>query len=81
MQVTIFGRTKPVCVWCDRAKQFCLDRNLDFVFKDISTLGVKDELFSKAPGVKTVPQIFIDELHIGGYEEFAKHIMNKENET
>lgn len=78
MNVTIYGRTVPACVYCDRTKQFCLDRNIDFVFKDIVDAETKAELFERVPGVRTVPQIFIDDTHVGGFEDFVKHITQHE---
>jgi len=78
--IEIYGRTAPKCVYCDQAKQFCLDNELNFVFKDIVDLGIKDELFERMPGVKTVPQIFVDGRHIGGYTEFVEAFRNEQGE-
>jgi len=34
------------------------------------------ELKEQFPEVKTIPQVFIDGRHIGGYQEFAQEIEN-----
>jgi len=36
-----------------------------------------DEMIKKANGKRTIPQIFFDELHIGGYDEVRA--LEKEN--
>ena len=37
---------------------------------DISKVdGAMDEMIKKANGKRTIPQIFFDEEHIGGYDE------------
>ena len=77
MRVTIYGRTEPKCVWCDRAKRLAVDKGLEMVFNDIVDPMVKADLLSRVPGVKTVPQIFVDNTHVGGYEDFENYIMEK----
>lgn len=34
------------------------------------------ELKEQFPEVKTIPQVFIDNRHIGGYQEFSQEIEN-----
>jgi len=48
------------CPWCDRAKSLLLARRLDFEEIDIS-----------ADAARTVPQIFIEDEHIGGFDELS----------
>ena len=66
--ITIY--TGPYCNYCDAAKRL-LDRN-NAVYKeiDISKVeGAMDEMIKKANGKRTIPQIFFDDQHIGGYDE------------
>ena len=45
---------------------------------DISKVdGAMDEMIKKANGKRTIPQIFFDEEHIGGYDEVRA--LEKEN--
>ena len=45
---------------------------------DISTKeGLRDEMIKKANGKRTIPQIFFDDQHIGGYDEVRA--LEKEN--
>ena len=62
--------TGPLCNFCDAAKRLLLRNNLEFNEIDISTKdGLIDEMIKKANGRKTIPQIFINDHHVGGYEE------------
>ena len=60
----------PMCNFCDAAKRLLLRNNLEFKEIDISTKeGLRDEMIKKSKGRKTIPQIFFDEYHVGGYQE------------
>ena len=70
--------TGPVCSFCDAAKRLLIRNNLGFKELDISTKdNLMDEMIKKANGKRTIPQIFFDELHIGGYVELRA--LEKEN--
>jgi|TARA_Y100000294_G_C8371526_1_gene262942 glutaredoxin 3 len=60
----------PMCAFCDAAKRL-LNRN-NIPYKEINITieeGKKDEMLKKSNGRKTIPQIFFDDYHVGGYEE------------
>ena len=60
----------PLCNFCDAAQSLLLRNNLEFTEIDISTKdGLRDEMIKKANGRRTIPQIFFDQNHIGGYQE------------
>ena len=60
----------PMCAFCDAAKRLLKRNNLEFKEIDISTQdGLRDEMINKANGKRTIPQIFFDDQHIGGYQE------------
>ena len=62
--------TGPMCNFCDAAKRLFARNNLTYKEIDISTKdGLRDEMIKKANGKRTIPQIFFDNLHIGGYQE------------
>ena len=66
--ITIY--TGPFCNYCDAAKRL-LDRN-NAVYKEIDiskVTGAMDEMIKKANGKRTIPQIFFNDEHIGGYDE------------
>ncbi len=62
--------TGPLCNFCDAAKRLLLRNNLEFNEIDFSTkYELRDEMIKKSNGRKTIPQIFFNDYHIGGYEE------------
>tara|TARA_B100001540_G_scaffold294706_1_gene294876 strand:+ start:296 stop:550 length:255 start_codon:yes stop_codon:yes gene_type:complete len=62
--------TGPLCNFCDAAKRLLVRNDLSFREIDISTKdGLRDEMIKKANGKRTIPQIFFDEYHVGGYQE------------
>lgn len=62
--------TKFTCPYCARAKALLKDKGADFTEYDITMSGkMRTEMLARAPGRTTVPQIFIDGLHIGGCDD------------
>jgi len=60
----------PMCAFCGAAKRL-LNRN-NIPYKEINIAleeGKKNEMLKKSNGRKTIPQIFFDDHHVGGYEE------------
>ena len=65
--------TGPMCNFCDAAKRLLSRNNLKYEEIDISTKdGLRDEMIKKANGKRTIPQIFFDDLHVGGYQELRE---------
>ena len=74
--VTIY--TGPLCNFCDAAKRLLARNNAEYKEINIAiTDGAMDEMIKKANGRRTVPQIFFDEQHIGGYDDIRA--LEKEN--
>tara|TARA_Y100001970_G_scaffold232853_1_gene290007 strand:+ start:311 stop:565 length:255 start_codon:yes stop_codon:yes gene_type:complete len=66
--ITIY--TGPLCNYCDAAKRLLARNNAPFKEINIAeTNGAMDEMIRKANGKRTIPQIFFDDKHIGGYDE------------
>ena len=60
----------PMCAFCDAAKRLLTKKNIPY--KEINVAleeGKMEEMIKKSNGKRTIPQIFFNELHIGGYEE------------
>tara|TARA_X000000368_G_scaffold315957_2_gene253325 strand:- start:520 stop:759 length:240 start_codon:yes stop_codon:yes gene_type:complete len=63
----------PSCNFCDAAKRLLSRNNLEYNEIDISTeSGLIDEMIKKANGKRTIPQIFFDDHHVGGYVELRE---------
>ena len=64
--------TKAFCGYCFRAKGLLGSKNAAFEEYDITTGGPKrQEMLARANGRTTVPQIFINDRHIGGSDDLA----------
>ena len=60
----------PLCNFCEAAKRLLLRNNLEFNEIDVSIKDeLRDEMIKKSNGRRTIPQIFIEDYHVGGYEE------------
>lgn len=64
--------TKAFCGYCFRAKALLDGKGVDFVEYDITAGGPKrQEMLDRSGGRSTVPQIFIDDRHIGGCDDLV----------
>ena len=65
--------TGPLCNFCEAAKRLLVRNNLKFREIDISTKdGLREEMIQKSNGKRTIPQIFFDDHHVGGYVELRE---------
>ena len=70
--------TGPFCNYCEAAKRLLARNNAKFNEIDISKVdGAMDEMIKKANGKRSIPQIFFNDEHIGGYDEVRA--LEKEN--
>ena len=69
--------TRPTCFWCVRAKHLLESKGISYRDLDINNDDLRKELKIKAPGIKTIPQIFKDGKRIGGYEELVEYFKDK----
>ena len=70
--ILIFG--KPACPFCEKAKAFCEQRNLEYEYKSLGEDFSREWLLEEFPGAKTVPQIVVNGLKIGGYTELTRYV-------
>ena len=60
----------PFCGFCYQAKSLLNDKGVDYIEVDIISQPKRhSEMIERAGGLQTVPQIFIDNQHIGGCDE------------
>ena len=65
--------TTPYCGYCRAAKHLLTKKGAAFTEIDVSgDLGLRQEMIDRAYGRRTVPQIFINGTHVGGYDELAE---------
>ncbi len=64
--------TTPFCGYCRRAKALLTEKGVAFREIDVSdVVGAREEMQKRSGGGWTVPQIFIDDRHIGGSDDLA----------
>ena len=65
--------TGPFCNFCDAAKRLLKRNGLSFSEIDVSSgEKIKEEMIKKSNGQRTIPQIFFDDYHVGGYTELRE---------
>ena len=58
------------CGYCVRAKKLLDSKGVHYTEHDVTFGGAKKaEMLERAPGARTVPQIFIGETHVGGCDD------------
>ena len=66
----ITSYTGPLCNFCSAAKHLLNKKKISYEEIDIGYDDKKrEEMLKKSNGVRTIPQIFIGEKHVGGYVE------------
>ena len=69
--------TTKTCGYCYLAKNLLKKYSLRYTEIDISNNNIiKNEMIKKSSGIKTVPQIFFDNIHIGGFYELNQLHLN-----
>jgi len=62
--------SKTVCPYCVRAKHLFTKKGVNYTEIDISQdSDLRDSMIKRANGRQTVPQIFINDQHIGGCDD------------
>lgn len=64
--------TTGLCPYCYRAKKLLERKGIAYEEIDVMcTPGKREEMIERSGGRRTVPQIFIGETHVGGYDDMA----------
>jgi len=70
------------CPYCEQAKMLLERKKANYKVIDVTNdVKQRKELIKKSNGLKTVPQIFIDGKHIGGFDTLHKLDMQGKLET
>lgn len=72
MSVVVWS--KENCPFCVKAKDLLSKMGFTFEERVIGDQWTKEELILVAPDAKSVPQIFIDGIHVGGYTNLLKWV-------
>lgn len=64
--------SQPFCGYCSAAKRLLQAKGAAFTEVDVMfEAGRRDEMIERSGGRRTVPQIFIDGRHVGGYDDLS----------
>jgi glutaredoxin len=67
--------SKDMCPFCDKAKALLKLKGIEFEERNINKDYTKEQLLEAVPNARTVPQIFLGEELVGGYNELHKKLM------
>ena len=59
------------CVWCDKAKALLESKQIEIEVRMVGDGYTKQDLLEAVPNARSVPQIFLDEEYIGGYDKLV----------
>jgi glutaredoxin 3 len=63
--------TTNYCPYCVRAKDLLKRKGAAFTELNVEDDAAREAMIVKAGGRRTVPQIFIGDTHVGGYDDLA----------
>lgn len=66
--------SKDYCPYCVKAKALLDSKDILYEERNISQgKWTKEQLLEAVPGARTVPQIFLDDELIGGYDQLKEY--------
>lgn len=65
--ITIY--TTQTCPYCMRAKSLLSQKGQQYTEIDVSDNAIREKMMERAGGRRTVPQIFINNQHVGGCDD------------
>jgi len=66
--------SKDACPFCVQAKALLESRGIEFEERNVSEDWTKEQLLEAVPTARTLPQIFLDGQHIGGFTDLRAHL-------
>jgi glutaredoxin 3 len=69
--------SKDACPFCDQVKALLTQQGIKYEERRIGGGYTREQLLEAVPTARTVPQIFLDDQHIGGFTELKQHLREK----
>ncbi|MEQ9634856.1 MAG: glutaredoxin 3 [Devosia marina] len=63
--------TTPTCPYCHAAKALLKEKGVDYSEITVLDPNLREKMTQRAHGRRTVPQIFVGDTHVGGYDDMA----------
>jgi glutaredoxin len=61
--------SKPACPFCVKAKNLLKNKGIEYEEKNIAEGHKIEDLLALVPNARTMPQIWLDGEHLGGYDQ------------
>lgn len=65
--------SKPDCPQCDQAKHLLNLRGVAYEERTVGQGWTREQLLESVPTARSVPQIFLDGEHVGGFTELQRY--------
>jgi len=69
--------SKDNCPYCVQAKNLLQMKGIEYEERNVNKDWSKEQLLEAVPGARTVPQIFLDEQLIGGFDQLKAHLIKE----
>lgn len=79
MKIIIWSKYN--CSYCESAKRFLDHRALPYEERKIGDGWTREDLLESVPDARSVPQIFINDMLIGGYDRLLEYFESQQNIT
>ena len=67
--------SKDQCAFCEQAKSLLEMKGIEYEVRNISQDWTREQLLESVPTARSVPQIFLDEEYVGGFQELRQRLM------
>lgn len=64
----------PACIYCEQAKGLLNSRNIPYEERKLGSGWTKEDLLKELPQARTIPQVIINNVNIGGLEELKRYL-------
>ena len=65
------------CHFCEMAKDLLKQKGIEYEERNLAKDWKVQQLLEAVPNARSVPQIFVDDKYIGGYDELVKQLNEK----
>ena len=72
MQAVVWS--KDSCPYCVQAKALLESKGIKFEERNVSKDWTREQLLEAVPTARTLPQIFLDDKLVGGFNELQRHL-------
>lgn len=73
MKAIVWSKTN--CPYCVQAKNLLAQKGIEYEERIIGEGYTKEQLLESVPGARSVPQIFLDEEYVGGFDKLKEKLL------